>query len=82
MWTWVLQVLVAFVLMKVVHVVFWNIRRHFYVHGWILEFVLALAWSTALVFDAGSWWMVTLAGVTVGLIRGDQEEQQKVRVLR
>lgn len=80
-WVWMLQVLVFFVALKVGQVVFWNLRKAFYVHPWAVELLVAVIFMLALVFEVGGWWAPLLYGALFGVIRGDQEEAQPRRQL-
>jgi len=76
MWVlvWLLQVLTFFVALKLGQILFWNVRRSFYVHPWIVEIVVGALVTAVLQAFAFSWWTLVLLGVLIGVIRGDQEE--------
>ena len=71
---WLLKVLVFFVVLKVAQVVFWNVRRSFYIHPWLIELIVGILVVVAIETWAVNWWTIIVLGVLVGIIRGDQEE--------
>ncbi|MCX7572346.1 hypothetical protein OS242_20775 [Tumebacillus sp. DT12] len=82
-WSWLLLVVVFFLVLKVAQILFWNLRKAFYVHPWLVEIVVILlaviAWQTV----ASLWGLAIIFGVLLGLLRGDQEadDRQKQRQL-
>jgi len=77
--TWLLQLLVFFVALKVAQILFWNVRRHFYVHPWVVELVVGALVLLVLGTVSNAWWLVITLGLLTGLLRGDQESDEEVR---
>jgi NAD(P) transhydrogenase subunit alpha len=77
-WVLVAQLFVFFFVLKVAQVVFWNVRRKWFVHPWVMEFVAGIL-VLVLVYQATGWWAVILFGVLFGVLRGDQDEDAKAR---
>jgi NAD(P) transhydrogenase subunit alpha len=77
-WVLVAQLFVFFFVLKVAQVVFWNVRRKWFVHPWVMEFVAGIL-VLVLVYQATGWWAVILFGVLFGVLRGDQDEDAKSR---
>jgi NAD(P) transhydrogenase subunit alpha len=70
---WLLQVVVFLVVLKIAQIVFWNVRKAFYVHPWLVEIVVVIL----VLWAAGSleygWWLTVSLGILFGIVRGDQE---------
>jgi len=73
-WEGILHVVVFFVVLKAAQIVFWNLRRLFYVHPWLVELVVAILAVVLAQFLDGGWWLTVLLAVLFGVVRGDQEE--------
>ncbi|MFD2172182.1 hypothetical protein [Tumebacillus lipolyticus] len=74
-WMWLLQVVVFFVALKVGQVVFWNLRKGFYLHPWLIELLVAVLVVIGVSSFYGGWWFIIFIGLLFGFLRGDQEEE-------
>lgn len=74
---WLAHVVLFFIVLKVAQVVFWNVRKVFYIHPWLIEAIMAVLVVTALSMTFNSWWMTSLLAVFFGVIRGDQEQGEE-----
>lgn len=68
------QVIVFLILLKLSHIAFWNLKKSFYVHPWLLETVIAIALVVLFHFLSSVWALVIASAIALGVIRGDQEE--------
>ena len=73
---WLAHVVLFFVVLKVVQIVFWNVRKAFYIHPWVIEIVVAILVVTALSLSINPWWLTVLIALFFGVIRGDQEQEE------
>ena len=78
-WEWILHVVVFFVVLKVAQVVFWNLRKAFFVHPWLVELLVAILVVVLLQCLTAGWWFSVLLAVLFGIVRGDQEEEAGMR---
>lgn len=76
---WLAHVVLFFLVLKVAQVVFWNVRKNFYTHPWVIEGIVALIAVTAFSMAVSSWWMTILVAALLGVIRGDQESSEVVQ---
>ncbi len=68
------QVIVFLILLKLSQIVFWNLKKSFYIHPWLLETVVAVVLVVLFHFLSSIWALVILTSAALGVIRGDQEE--------
>jgi hypothetical protein len=74
---WLAHVVLFIVVLKVVQIVFWNVRKKFYIHPWVIEVIIALLIvPTHMLLNNNHWWMTVLIAVFIGVIRGDQEQEE------
>jgi NAD(P) transhydrogenase subunit alpha len=78
-WEWILHVVVFFVVLKVAQIVFWNLRKSFFVHPWLVELLVAILVVVLLQCLTAGWWLTVLLAVLFGIVRGDQEEEAGMR---
>lgn len=78
-WSWLLEVIVFFVVVKLAQVVFWNLRKTFFVHPWLVEGLVAVVVVSLLVADLTGWWVAIVLGVLFGVVRGDADEERYSR---
>lgn len=78
-WQWILHVVVFFVVLKVAQILFWNIRKSFFVHPWLVELVVAVLAVVLLQSVGGGWWLTVLLAILFGIVRGDQDEEAGAR---
>lgn len=76
-WSWILLAVVFFLVLKVAQVLFWNLRKAFYVHPWVVEIVVILLVVIALQTVASLWWLAVIFGILLGVLRGDQEADDR-----
>ena len=76
-WSWILLVVVFFLVLKVAQILFWNLRKAFYVHPWVVEIVVILLVVIALQTVASLWWLAVIFGILLGVLRGDQEADDR-----
>jgi len=76
---WIAHVVLFFVVLKVVQIVFWNVRKHFYVHPWVIEIVVAIIAVAVCCLVTNHWWMTVALAALFGVIRGDQEPTQETQ---
>lgn len=74
-WGWLLEVVVFFVVVKAAQIVFWNLRKTFYVHPWLVELVVAIVVVSLLQAGLTGWWTAVVLGVLFGIVRGDTDEE-------
>ncbi len=73
---WIAHVVLFFVVLKVMQVVFWNVRKRFYIHPWLIEGIVAVVAVAVCCLIADHWWMTIALGALFGVIRGDQEQSE------
>ncbi|WP_018130330.1 hypothetical protein [Effusibacillus pohliae] len=71
--TGVAQVVVFLILLKVTHIVYWNLRKSYFIHPWLLETVIAVVLVWLFHLESAVWTWVIVTSIALGLIRGDQE---------
>lgn len=71
--TGVAQVLAFLILLKVSHILYWNLRKSYFIHPWLLEAAVATALVMVFHFVSGVWGLILAVSVALGLIRGDRE---------
>ncbi|GAX89681.1 hypothetical protein EFBL_1305 [Effusibacillus lacus] len=69
------QVVVFLLLLKVSHILYWNVRKSYHIHPWLLELIVAVVLVTMFHFYSGVWGLVIATAIVLGLIRGDQESK-------
>jgi H+-translocating NAD(P) transhydrogenase subunit alpha len=74
---WLLQVVVFFVVLKLAQIVFWNVRKAFYVHPWLVEIVVAILVLWAVRAFGYGWWLTVALAILFGIVRGDQEADEE-----
>ncbi|MFC4766431.1 hypothetical protein [Effusibacillus consociatus] len=70
-----LQVLVFLILLKASHILYWNLRKSYYIHPWLLETCIAVVLVALFHFVTSVWVLVIVSSIVLGLIRGDQESK-------
>lgn len=78
-WEGILHVVVFFVVLKAAQIVFWNLRKLFFVHPWLVELAVAILAVVLTQCLDGGWWLTVLLAVLFGVVRGDQEEDTGAR---
>jgi NAD(P) transhydrogenase subunit alpha len=76
-WAWILLLVVFFLVLKVAQIAFWNVRKSFYVHPWLVEIVVILLVVIALQTVASLWGLAVILGGVLGVLRGDQEAEDR-----
>jgi H+-translocating NAD(P) transhydrogenase subunit alpha len=74
-WGWLLEVVVFFVVVKAAQILFWNLRKTFYVHPWLVELLVAIVVVSLLQAGLTGWWTAVVLGVLFGVVRGDTDEE-------
>lgn len=69
----IVQVLVFLLLLKISHIVYWNVRKSFFIHPLLLESVLAVVFVLLFHFVSAVWALVIVTAIGLGMIRGDQD---------
>lgn len=77
MWflTGVVQVVVFLFVLKISHIVYWNVRKSYHIHPWLLDTVLAVILVILFHFLTSVWALVIVTSLALGIIRGDQESK-------
>lgn len=74
---WVLQMIVALVVWKVVHLLFWNLRRGFGIASLLFSMFVTFVIGLLIVLLAhvgyGSWFFVIGVSVILGVANGEYE---------
>lgn len=74
-----LQAVCFFLVVQAGHILFWNVRRHYEIHPWLTEAILAVI-LVFLFHGAGNVWLLLMGtALAIGMVRGDQEVQQSDR---
>ncbi|MGZ4106530.1 MAG: hypothetical protein ACXVP5_08975 [Tumebacillaceae bacterium] len=73
-WSWLLEVVVFFLVVKAAQIVFWNLRKTFYVHPWLVELLVAIVVVSLLQAGLTGWWAAVVLGVLFGVVRGDSDD--------
>lgn len=68
------QVLLFLILLKLSHIVYWNVKKTYYIHPWLSETVIAILLVVLFHYFSSVWALVIMTSVALGVIRGDQEE--------
>ncbi|UOF91378.1 hypothetical protein LSG31_03745 [Fodinisporobacter ferrooxydans] len=76
---WIAQFVVFLMVYNVFHLVWWNVRKRFFIHPILLEIVLAILFVAFLWIPFTKWWLVILIAALAGLLKGDLEVRQSER---
>lgn len=79
---WIAQLLIFLVLYNLGHLIWWNIRKRFYLHPILLEFLFVILMVVFIWIPFSTWWMVVLSSLAIGCLKGDWEARQSERTKR
>lgn len=70
----IVQIVCFVFLVKIGQILFWNLRKSFHIHPVLLETVLAVVLVLLFHWVESIWALLIFAALSIGVIRGDQEE--------
>jgi H+-translocating NAD(P) transhydrogenase subunit alpha len=73
---WIAQLIVFLAVYNLGHIVWWNVRKRYFVHPVILELAIAILLVTFIWIPFGTWWQVILVAASVGGLKGDLEARR------